>query len=99
MKKCDISGKSLQVDRKKVSGSSLKFTLTKGKTAQIKATETSADKNKTIRYYRALSYERSNNKVATVTKNGKIKVVGKGTCKIYVYAQNGEYKTITVTVK
>ena len=43
-------------------------------------------KNKTIKCYRGLCYESSNSKVATVTKNGKIKTVGKGICKIYVYA-------------
>ena len=62
---------------KKVSGSSLKLIVTKGRTAQIKATETPAEKNKTIKCHRALSYESSNSKVATVTKNGKIKAVGK----------------------
>ena len=35
-------------------------------------------------------------------RSSKIKAVeaeGKGTCKIWIYAQNGVYKTITVTVK
>ena len=84
---------------KKISGSSLKLSMKKGKTAQIKATETPAVKNKTIHYHRDLCFESSNKKVATVTKRGKIKAVGKGTCFIYVYAQNGVYKKIKVTVK
>ncbi len=37
--------------------------------------------------------------VATVSISGKITAKGKGTCKIWVYAQNGVYKTITVTVR
>lgn len=84
---------------KKVSTNSLKLTLKNGKTAQIIAAETPAEKNKTIKCYRGLCYESSNSKVATVTKSGKIKAIKKGTCKIYVYAQNGAYKTITITVK
>ena len=84
---------------KKVSTNSLKLTLKNGKTAQITAVETPAEKKKSIKRYRGLCYESSNSKVATVTKSGKIKAVKKGTCKIYVYAQNGVYKTITITVK
>ena len=41
----------------------------------------------------------SNTKVATVTKKGVIKAKGIGTCKIYVVAVNGIWKTITVTVR
>jgi len=44
-------------------------------------------------------YESSNKKVATVNKKGKIKGISKGKATIYVYAQNGFYKTIKVTVK
>ena len=61
-----------------------------------KATAESLKKSKR---YRGLCYESSNSKVATVTKSGKIKAIKKGTGKIYVYAQNGAYKTITITVK
>ena len=71
-------------------------TLAKGKTIQIKAKEVKADKP--IRNQGSLQYESSNKKVATVTKDGKIKAVGKGTCYIYIYARNGVYKTVKVTV-
>ena len=47
---------------------------------------------KKIRYYSG------NNKVATVSKRGVITAQGKGTCRIYVIASNGAYKTILVTV-
>lgn len=40
-----------------------------------------------------------NTKVVTVTSDGVIKAMRKGNCKIWVYAQNGVYKVITVTVK
>lgn len=73
------------------------ITVTNGQTIQIEAKEVQADKP--IHYHRALCYESSNEKVATVTKDGLITAVGKGTCHIYVYAQNGVYKTVKVTVK
>lgn len=75
----------------------LKVTLKNGKTAQITAKEVKMDKP--IRHHRNLCYESSNTRVATVTPDGLIQATGKGTCSIWVYAQNGVYKTITVTVK
>ena len=46
-----------------------------------------------------MQYESTNTKVATVTKGGKIQPKSKGSCSIYVYAQNGVYKKIKLTVK
>ena len=74
-----------------------KITLKMGKTAQIKAKEVKKD-NK-IERHRKLCYESSNTKVATVTPDGLIRATGKGTCTIWVYAQNGVYKTLKITVK
>ena len=74
-----------------------KITLKMGKTAQIKAKEVKKDKK--IARHRKLCYESSNTKVATVTPDGLIRATGKGTCTIWVYAQNGVYKEIKVTVK
>ena len=74
-----------------------KITLKKGKTAKIKATE--VKKKLRIQHHRGIAYESSNKKIATVSADGKITAKKKGTCKIWVYAQNGVYKTITVTVK
>ena len=45
-----------------------------------------------------IQFESSNSKVASVTKKGVIKAKKQGTCYIYVYAQNGMYKRIKVTV-
>ena len=56
-------------------------------------------KDKKIKHHRNLCYESSNTKVVTVTSDGVIKAMRKGNCKIWVYAQNGVYKVITVTVK
>lgn len=74
-----------------------KITLKKGKTAQITAKEIKKDKK--IRHHRNLCYESSNTAVATVTLEGLLQAVGKGTCTIWVYAQNGVYAALTVTVK
>ena len=46
-----------------------------------------------------ISYESSNTSIATVNNEGKIVAVGKGTCYVYAYAQNGVYKKIKITVK
>ncbi len=74
-----------------------KVTLKKGKTVQITAKE--IKKDRPIRHHRNICYESSNTKVATVTPDGMIQATGKGTCTIWVYAQNGVYKAVTVTVK
>lgn len=74
-----------------------KITLKMGKTAQIKAKEVKKDKK--IERHRKLCYESSNTKVATVIPDGLIRATGKGTCTIWVYAQNGIYKALKITVK
>ena len=74
-----------------------KVKIKKGKTFKIKASEIKKDKK--IKRYRAICYESSNTKIATVNSKGKIKSKKKGKCTIYVYAQNGVYKTVKVTVK
>ena len=55
-------------------------------------------KKKKLPKHRPLSYESSDKSIATVTWNGRIVGVSKGTCKVYVYAQNGVYKVIKVKV-
>ena len=74
-----------------------KIKIKKGKTFKIKASEIKKDKK--IKRHRAICYESSNTKIATVNSKGKIKAKKKGKCTIYVYAQNGVYKTVKVTVK
>ena len=78
------------------------YTLGAGKTAMIKAETVLEIQGKKLlgndhdaRY----RYSSDNNKVATVDENGKITAVGKGTCHIYIYAQNGTSKKVSVTVK
>ena len=47
---------------------------------------------------RTLKYESSNMDVASVGKNGTIYGVGKGSCIVYVYAQDGVYDEVQVYV-
>ena len=82
--------KSVKVNKTKVS-------IKKGKTFKIKAKI--VKELARLKVHRSICYESSNKKVATVSKKGVIKGKKKGTCKIYVYAQNGKSKTIKVTVK
>ena len=47
----------------------------------------------------SLVYESSNTRIAAVSKSGKIKAVSKGSCTIYVYAQDGKCQKVKVKVK
>ncbi|MBQ6360206.1 MAG: fibronectin type III domain-containing protein [Lachnospiraceae bacterium] len=76
-----------------------KLTLAVGKTFKVKAVGVRANKKKKVKVHRKLKYESSDSTVATVNKKGKIKALKKGTANVFVYAQNGVYKMITVTVK
>ena len=44
-------------------------------------------------------YKSSDTSIATVSKDGQIKGIKKGTCTIYVYSINGLVKKAKVTVK
>lgn len=69
------------------------------KTVTIKGTEVKEEAKKTIKQHRGIKYEFSNKKIATVSAKGVITGKKKGTATIFVYAQNGLYKTVKVTVK
>ena len=83
---------------KKVTTRKSKLTLKKGKSAKLGG-KIIKPSGKKVRTHRKLLYESSNEAVATVTKAGKVKAVGKGNCVIYVYAQNGLFKKVKVKVK
>ena len=55
-------------------------------------------KTGTVKKHAKLRYESTNTKVAKVSKSGKVKGVAAGKCTVWVYAQNGAAKKITVTV-
>lgn len=78
------------------------YTLKKGATAKIKASAVLVSKRKkplTDEHAKEFRYATTNKEVATVSKKGKIKAVGKGACVIYVYARNGYAKAVKVNVK
>lgn len=74
------------------------MSLKKKKSAALKVRQVMPKKT-TMKKKVSIRYESSNKKVAVVSSKGVIKGIKKGRAKIYVYAQNGVYKTITVTVK
>ena len=81
------NAKSIKVNKIKVS-------IKKGKTYTLKASEVKKDKK--LKKHRVLSYESSNKKIATVSSKGKITAKKKGSCIIYIYAQNGINKKVTI---
>ncbi|MBO4863741.1 MAG: Ig-like domain-containing protein [Eubacterium sp.] len=75
-----------------------KVSLKAKKTFKLKPKQ-KAQKKLKIKNHRKLMYESSDETVATVNKSGVIKAVGKGNCEVFVYAQNGVFQKIKVTVK
>ena len=73
--------------------------LKKGKTLKLKAKAVPQARKLKVKKHRAIKYETSNAAVAQVNSKGTVKGVGKGTCYIYAYAQNGVFRKIKVTVK
>ena len=81
---------------KAVKVSNTKVILKKGKSLVIKAQQIA--ENKPIKQHVNIKFESTNTKITTVTKKERNKAKKKGTCYIYVYAQNGVYKKIKVVV-
>lgn len=75
-----------------------KVSLKKGKTFKLKAKPIVQSRKLKVKRHRKMAYETSNNKVAIVT-GGKIKAIGKGSCYIYAYTQNGVCAKVKVIVK
>ena len=99
--KLHVAGyKSKRTNTKEIKLKKSKFTLNKGKTAKIKGSIVLEDsKKKPVNHVKKLRFKSSNKKVAKVTKSGKIIAKGKGTCTIYVFANNGMAKKVKVVVK
>lgn len=77
-----------------------KVTLAKkGKTFKLKAKAVPESKKLKVSVHRKIQYECTNTKIASVSAKGVIKAKKKGKCFVYVYAQSGAYKKITVIVK
>lgn len=77
-----------------------KVTLAVGKTFTLKCEIKAENSSKNLVFHTSsYRYYTTNSKVAIVSKAGVIKAKGKGTCSIYVLANNGVYKKVKVKVK
>ena len=76
-----------------------KVSLKKGKTFKLGAKAVAQSKKLKVKKHRGIAYESSNKAIATVSAKGVVKAVGKGSCYVFAYAQNGVCKKIKVTVK
>ena len=85
---------------KRVTVSAEQVSLKAGSSKKITAKVTKVDSSKKIvKHADTISWKSSNTKVAKVSSDGKITAVKAGTCTVYVYAGNGVYTKIKVTVK
>ena len=74
--------------------------LAVGKTSQIKPTLTRQNSKKALLdHVDKFRYQSTNTKIATVSANGTVKAVSKGSCTIYVFATNGKLKSVRINVK
>ena len=73
------------------------LTVKRGKKASIKVTLKKSAKKKFLNH-RKLCYESTDKSIATVNASGKVTGRKKGTCYVYVYAENGMYKKIKIKV-
>lgn len=95
-----ITTSSKFTNAKSVTVSETSVTLQVGESKNLGAKAVAADANRTLLPHTAeLVYKSSSSKVATVSKDGSVTAVGKGTCRIYVTAGSGASATVTVTVK
>ena len=76
-----------------------KVTVKRGKSLALKTTLNPKSKKLKVKKHVGARYESTNTKIATVSGKGVIKGKKKGTCYVYVYAQNGVFKKVKVTVK
>lgn len=73
--------------------------IKKGKKFTIKVGYRKQSSSKKIKKYRDIQYESSNTKVVKVSRKGVVKGLRKGKASIYIYAQNGCFKKLNITVK
>ena len=78
---------------------SLKLTVGKSKKIKASVTRTSWFYKPLDHIKPALRYFSNDRTVATVSKSGRVRAKGKGTCKIYIMANNGVRGSVKVTVK
>ena len=74
--------------------------LSEGKTAGLKASAVSLDRNKKIKKYRGIRFASADPAIASVdSRTGVITGKAPGATRIYAYAQNGVRKTAEVTIQ
>ena len=76
-----------------------KATLKVGGKVRVKAKAVAQSSKLKVKKHRAITFETSNPKVATVSAKGVVRAVGKGKCYVYAYSQNGKCAKVTVTVR
>ena len=76
-----------------------RVSIKKGKTFRLRAKPVPASSKLKVQRHRGMAYESTNKKIATVSSKGVIKGMGKGTCYVYAYTQNGVFAKVKVTVK
>ena len=87
------NAKAVKVNKKSVS-------LKANGTFKVKAKTVKQKKNKKLlKHGKLYRYYSSDNEIASVSSKGKITAKKAGTCKVYVVAGSGVYKTINVTVR
>ena len=106
-----VNGKQVTISNSKIAhvavkggkfGNATKITVNKikpikqGEKLTLKVT---VKTDKKVKNHVPIRYESSNTKIAKVNSKGVITAKSKGECNIYVYAQNGVYKKVKVTVK
>ena len=84
--------KKLKVNKSKVK-------LKQGRKFKLKVKQIAESKKVKLKKHRKTAFESDNQNVAVVSKKGVITAKKKGKCSVYVYAQNGVYKRVKVTVK
>ena len=83
--------KKLKVNKSKVN-------LKQGRKFKLKVKQIAESKKVKLKKHRKIAFESDNQDVAVVSGKGVITAKKKGTCSVYVYAQNGVYKKIKIRV-
>lgn len=96
-----VAGSSKYTTAKSLKVTPKTLTLQSGDTAKLKASTLKSTRTRSLlpsSLVAAYRYKSTNTAVASVSKSGIVTGILKGTCKVYVYAQNGTRVAVTVTV-
>ncbi len=75
------------------------ITLAVGETKKVTCQVVLPENKKRKEFASSTCFETTNQEIAAITNRGIITAKAKGTCYVYVYAQNGIYKKIKITVE